>query len=104
MGKKLFVGNLNPDVTAGDLMGLFAAHGTVEAARIAVDPDAGRSKGFGFVKMKTDEEARAATMALNGQDSDGRALSVRAAKRRPKEGRNTLRSGEQSAQDQPRPE
>jgi RNA recognition motif-containing protein len=102
MGKKLFVGNLNPDVTAGQLMSLFAAHGTVEAARIAVDADAGRSKGFGFVKMKTDEEAQAATTALNGKDSDGRALIVRAARSRSKEGRNPHRRGEQAAQEQPR--
>ncbi len=102
MGKKLFVGNLKPDVTAGDLMGLFAAHGTVEAARIAVDLDGGRSKGFGFVKMKTDEEAHAATIALNGQDSGGLALIVRAAKRRPKERRNTHRSDGPAAQEQPR--
>ena len=103
MGKKLFVGNLNPEVTAGQLTALFAPHGTVEAARIVVDADVGRSKGIGFVKMKTSQEAQAATTALNGQDSGGRALIVRAAKRRPKERPSIHQEGNQTSQPQPRP-
>jgi RNA recognition motif-containing protein len=82
MGKKLYVGNLGYGVTDSDLSKLFEAHGTVESAQIIMDRDAGRSKGFGFVEMKTDQEAQAAIAALNGQDSGGRALTVNEAKPR----------------------
>ena len=68
MGKKLYVGNLGYNVTDGDLSKLFEAHGTVESAQVIMDRDTGRSKGFGFVEMKTDQEAQAATAALHGQD------------------------------------
>jgi cold-inducible RNA-binding protein len=61
---------------------MFAAHGTVESAQIITDRETGRSKGFGFVEMKTDQEAQTATTALNGQDSGGRALTVNEAKPR----------------------
>ena len=88
MGKKLYVGNLSSELNDGNLTKMFAAHGTVESARIVMDRDTGRSKGFGFVEMKTSQEAEAATTALNGQDSGGRVLSVREAKLRPKGGRN----------------
>ena len=87
MGRKLYVGNLNYEVTDGDLTNLFAPHGTVESAQIITDRDTGRSKGFGFVEMKTDQEAQAATTALNGQDSGGRALTVNEAKPRTEGGR-----------------
>ena len=82
MGRKLYVGNLNYEVTDGDLTNLFAPHGTVESAQIITDRDTGRSKGFGFVEMKTDQEAQAATTALNGQDSGGRSLTVNEARPR----------------------
>src|SRR6266567_1393288 len=82
MVKKLYVGNLGYGVTDGDLSKLFEAHGTVESAQIIMDRDTGRSKGFGFVEMKTDQEAQAAIAALNGQDSGGRALTVNEAKPR----------------------
>jgi cold-inducible RNA-binding protein len=88
MGKKLYVGNLRDEVTGGDLTNLFAAHGTVESARIMMDRETGRSKGFAIVEMKTVQEAQAATSALNGQDSGGRALKVREAKLRPRRERN----------------
>ena len=82
MGKKLYVGNLGYAVTDSDLTRMFEPHGTVESAQIIMDRDAGRSKGFGFVEMKTDQEAQAAITALNGQDSGGRALTVNEAKPR----------------------
>jgi cold-inducible RNA-binding protein len=82
MGKKLYVGNLSYGVDSSALEQLFAAHGTVESAQIITDRDTGRSKGFGFVEMGSDAEAQAAIAALNGQDHDGRALTVNEAKPR----------------------
>src|SRR5262245_62409965 len=87
MGKKLYVGNLGYGVTNSDLLKLFEAHGTVESAQVIMDRDTGRSKGFGFVEMKTDQEAQAAIAALNGQDIDGRALTVNEARPRTEGGR-----------------
>ena len=86
MGKKLYVGNLTYDTTDGDLEQMFAAHGTVESAQIIMDRDTGRSKGFGFVEMKSDQEAQAAIQALNGQDRGGRALTVNEARPREERG------------------
>jgi cold-inducible RNA-binding protein len=86
MAKRLYVGNLRPDVTDGNLRSMFSTHGTVESARVAIDRETGGSKGFGYVEMKSDEEAQAATTALHGQDAGGRELTVREAKPRP-EGR-----------------
>ena len=74
MGKKLYVGNLGYGITDSELTTMFEAHGTVESAQIIMDRDTGRSKGFGFVEMKTDQEAQAAIAALNGQDSGGRTI------------------------------
>src|SRR5262245_59516905 len=87
MGKKLYVGNLGYGVTDSDLVKLFEAHGTVESAQVIMDRDTGRSKGFGFVEMRTDQEAQAAIAALNGQDADGRPLKVNEAKPRAEGGR-----------------
>ncbi len=87
MGRKLYVGNLTYGVTDGALEQMFAAHGTVESAQVIMDRDTGRSKGFGFVEMKTDQEAQAAITALNGKDMEGRSLTVNEA--RPKEGGRT---------------
>jgi cold-inducible RNA-binding protein len=88
MGKKLYVGNLGYGVTDGELTKMFEPHGTVESAQIIMDRDTGRSKGFGFVEMKSEQEAMAATSALNGQDSGGRALTVNEAKPRTEGGRS----------------
>ena len=77
MGRKLYVGNLGYGLTDQDLTQLFAAHGTVESAQVVMDRDTGRSKGFGFVEMKTDQEAQAVIAGLNGQMSGGRSLTVR---------------------------
>jgi cold-inducible RNA-binding protein len=82
MGKKLYVGNLSYSVTDSDLEQLFAAHGTVASAQVIMDRDTGRSKGFGFVEMGSDQEAQAAIQALNGVESGGRALTVNEAKPR----------------------
>jgi RNA recognition motif-containing protein len=86
MGKKLYVGNLSYNVTSSDLEQLFAQHGTVASAQVINDRDTGRSKGFGFVEMASDEEATAAIAAVNGQQHDGRTLTVNEA--RPKEERS----------------
>jgi RNA recognition motif-containing protein len=73
-------------VTDSDLQKMFEAHGTVESAQVIMDRDTGRSKGFGFVEMKTDQEAQAAVAALNGKEMDGRALTVNEARPRPEGG------------------
>lgn len=86
MGKKLYVGNLSYDVSSSDLEQLFGQHGQVASAQIINDRDTGRSKGFGFVEMSSDEEAQAAITALNGQQHGGRALTVNEA--RPREERS----------------
>ena len=91
MGSKLYVGNLSYDVTSSDLEQLCAPHGTVQSAEVIQDRDSGRSKGFGFVQMGSDQEAQAAIAALNGQDQDGRALTVNEAK--PREERGGSRGG-----------
>ena len=85
MGSKLYVGNLSYNVTNADLEQLCAAHGTVNSAEVIQDRDTGRSKGFGFVQMSSDEEAQGAIAGLNGRDHDGRNLTVNEAK--PKEDR-----------------
>jgi RNA recognition motif-containing protein len=85
MGNKLYVGNLSYDMSDRDLQELFAEYGTVTSAKIVTDRDSGRSKGFGFVEMGSDAEAQAAITALNGQEVNGRALTVNEA--RPKEDR-----------------
>jgi RNA recognition motif-containing protein len=82
MGSKLYVGNLSYNTTSSDLEQLFAAHGTVQSAEVIQDRETGRSKGFGFVQMGSDQEAQAAIAALNGQQADGRALTVNEAKPR----------------------
>jgi RNA recognition motif-containing protein len=85
MGKKLYVGNLGYTITSADLEQLFTPHGTVESAQVITERDTGRSKGFGFVEMSSNAEADAAIAALNGQQHDGRVLTVNEAK--PKESR-----------------
>jgi len=82
MGKKLYVGNLPYNVSSSDLEHMFSEHGTVQSAEVISDRVTGRSKGFGFVEMGTDEEAQAAINALNGRDQGGRALTVNEAKTR----------------------
>ena len=83
MGNKLYVGNLAYSVRDDDLQQRFAEFGTVTSAKVMMDRDTGRSKGFGFVEMSSDAEAQATIRGLNGQSVDGRALVVNEA--RPKE-------------------
>ena len=80
MGNKIYVGNLAFSVTESSLNDLFSQHGRVESCRLITDRDTGRSKGFGFVEMSTDEEASQAISALSGKEHDGRALTVNEAK------------------------
>ncbi len=91
VAKKLYVGNLSYETTDSDLQNLFVPHGTVQSAQVIMDRDAGRSKGFGFVEMNSDQEAQAAIAALNGQDVNGRALTVNEA--RPREERSDRKNG-----------
>ena len=91
MAAKLYVGNLAYGVTNNDLETMFAPHGTVQSAQVIMDRDTGRSKGFGFVEMGSSNEATAAINALNGKESDGRALTVNEA--RPREDRAGSRNG-----------
>ena len=85
MAKKLYVGNLSYEVSNSDLEQMFQPHGQVASAQVIMDRDTGRSKGFGFVEMGNDQEAQAAIAALNGKESNGRALTVNEA--RPREDR-----------------
>jgi len=82
MGSKLYVGNLSYNTTSSDLEQLCSTNGTVQSAEVIEDRETGRSKGFGFVQMGSDEEAQAVIAALNGKDLDGRALTVNEAKPR----------------------
>lgn len=84
MGKKLYVGNLSYNTYEDGLRQAFQAYGTVASAKIITDRDSGRSKGFGFVEMGSDDEARAAIAGMNGQDLDGRALKVNEAMDKPR--------------------
>jgi len=85
MATKLFVAGLPFSMVDNDLRELFAEFGTVDSAQIITDRDTGRSKGFGFVELSTDEESQAAMSALNGKDMNGRPLTVNVA--RPREDR-----------------
>jgi len=80
MAKKLYVGNLSYNMTEDALKDTFSQAGTVESAIIIKDKMSGRSKGFGFVEMSTDEEAQKAIGMLNGKEFDGRALTVNEAR------------------------
>jgi RNA recognition motif-containing protein len=80
MGSKLYVGGLPFAATEAQLTTLFAAHGTVESARVIADKFTGQSRGFGFVEMSAPEEAKAAITALNGSQMDGRSITVNEAK------------------------
>ncbi len=85
MGNKLYVGNLSYNIRDEDLQQAFAPYGSVSSAKVMMDRDTGRSKGFGFVEMGSDPEAQAAINGMNGQALDGRAIVVNEA--RPREDR-----------------
>lgn len=86
MGNRIYVGNLAYSVRDDDLNQRFAEFGTVNSAKVMMDRDSGRSKGFGFVEMATDAEAQAAINGLHDQQVDGRAMVVNEA--RPREERS----------------
>lgn len=85
MATKLYVGSLAYSITDDKLKELFAEAGTVDSAQVIMDRDTNQSKGFGFVEMSTEDEAKEAIKLLNGKEVDGRALVVNEA--RPKEDR-----------------
>lgn len=80
MAKKLYIGNLSYDTTDESLRDSFSKAGTVESATVMKDKMSGRSRGFGFVEMATDEEAQKAVEVLNGQEIDGRKVVVNEAR------------------------
>ena len=80
MGNKIYVGNLPFSATSESLNELFSKFGTVDSAKIVMDRDTGRSKGFGFVEMSSGDEAQAAIEKLNGSDLGGRSLVVNEAR------------------------
>jgi cold-inducible RNA-binding protein len=82
MGKRLYVGNLSFKATEADLRDLFADSGTVTDAKLVMDRDTGRPRGFGFVEMASDAEATKAISDLNGREFQGRALTVNEAQER----------------------
>jgi cold-inducible RNA-binding protein len=85
MSMKLYVGNLSFQTSSEDLQQLFAQAGTVESASVVEDRETGRSRGFGFVEMSTNEEGQAAIQQFNGKEVNGRSLNVNEA--RPREDR-----------------
>ncbi len=82
MAKKIYVGNLPWSSTSASLETLFSAHGTVTSAEVISDRETGRSRGFGFVEMESDEAAQQAIEALNGTEVDGRPITVNEARER----------------------
>lgn len=83
MAKKLYVGNLSYNTTDEDVRELFASYGTIESLNLISDRDTGRPKGFGFVEMSTEDEARSAISGLDGREVDGRQIKVNEANDRP---------------------
>jgi RNA recognition motif-containing protein len=82
MSRKIYVGNLPWSTTSADLEALFSAHGAVRSAEVISDRETGRSRGFGFVEMETDDGLQAAIAALNGHEMNGRPLTVNEARER----------------------
>ena len=80
MSKKIYVGNLPWSTTSAELEQMFGEHGTVRSAEVISDRETGRSRGFGFVEMETDDGMNKAIQALNGQDMGGRPLTVNEAR------------------------
>ncbi len=97
MATKLYVGNLAYGMTDSDLQNLFAPHGTVRSAQVIMDRETGRSKGFAFVEMESEDQAQAAIKSMNGQEINGRALTVNEA--RPREDRGASRGPSSGGRD-----
>lgn len=93
MSKRLFVGNLTFQTTDDELRGTFESYGSVADVKVVMDRDSGRSRGFAFVEMSTEDGARKATEALNGATLDGRPLRVSEAEERRSSGGPGGRSG-----------
>jgi len=93
MGNKLYVGNLSYSIGDSDIKALFEPYGTVTSATVIMDRETGRSKGFGFVEMGSDQEAQAAIAACNGKEIEGRALTVNEARPKTEGGARGGRSG-----------
>src|SRR4029450_9552317 len=99
MGNKLYVGNLSFRVTSEDLQEYFGAAGAVESANVVYDRETGRSRGFGFVEMASEDDATAAIAQFNGQEYDGRNMVVNEARPRedrPRGGRGSYAGGGES--------
>jgi RNA recognition motif-containing protein len=93
MATKLYVGNLPYSATNSDLQSMFAAAGEVKEATVIMDRETGRSKGFGFVEMATEEAAQEAIRQFNGKDMNGRALTVNEARPREERPQGGFRGG-----------
>lgn len=94
MARKIYVGNLPWSTTNADLEAMFSPHGAVRSAEVISDRETGRSRGFGFVEMETDEGMQAAVSALNGHEVNGRPLTVNEARERtPRSGGGGGRGG-----------
>jgi len=91
VSNRIYVGGLPYSVSDQELSDLFSQHGAIESARVISDKFTGQSRGFGFVEMKTDEDAKKAIAALNGTQLAGRTITVNEA--RPQEERRPARSG-----------
>ena len=89
----LYVGNLSFKTSDASLRDAFQTHGQIESARVVMDRDSGRSKGFGFVEMPNREEAMAAITALNGTDLEGRSINVNEARPKPEGGERRSSGG-----------
>jgi RNA recognition motif-containing protein len=85
MSKKIYVGNLSYDTTEEKINNLFAQHGEVVSVKAISDKFTGKSKGFAFVEMSNDDEAKSAISALNGQELDGRSIKVNEALDKPRD-------------------
>jgi len=103
MGKKIYVGNLSYSLNDQSLTDVFSEFGNVQSARIIMDRDSGRSKGFAFVEMATDDEAAIAIAKLNGYELAGRALNVSEAKPMVPRARDNNRNGQGQHHHRPRP-
>ena len=93
MGKKLYVGSLSYDVDDAALREAFSEFGTVVSADVITDRDTGRSKGFGFVEMSSDQEAKAAIEAMDGKELEGRPIKVNEARPKKEGGRGGFGGG-----------
>ncbi len=100
MGRRLYVGNLPYDIGEADLQQLFAAAGTVDSVNVVRDMATGRARGFAFVEMNTDEEARKAIAQFSDHSLGGRNLTVNEA--RPKPERSGFGGGERRRRSEPR--